>query len=223
MVVARLSEATEDYLKAVWALSTYDRVTTTALASELGVSAASATAMLKKLARLGLVDHTPYRGVVLTTAGERVAVEVVRHHRLIERYLVEALGVPWDEVHDEAERWEHVLSEELEQRMDEALGFPATDPHGAPIPAHDGEVAERASLRLADLQAGQRAVVAEVSDDDPELLRYLGTFGLYPGTEVEVVDAAPFDGPVTFRTGGDSHAVGREAARHVRVREVRAG
>ena len=177
--------------------------------------------MLKKLARLGLVDHEPYRGVTLTRAGERVAVEVVRHHRLIESFLVEALGVPWDEVHDEAERWEHVLSEQLEQRMDEALGFPTTDPHGAPIPAHDGDVAERATVLLAELDAGQRAVVAEVSDEDPDLLRYLGGFGLYPGTDVEVLEAAPFDGPVTFRTGGTSHAVGREAARHVRVREVR--
>ncbi|MBD0347613.1 MAG: metal-dependent transcriptional regulator [Thermoleophilia bacterium] len=220
--MARLSIATEDYLKAVWALSAHGRVTTTALASELGVSAASATAMLKKLARLGLVDHAPYHGVALTAAGERVAVEVVRHHRLIESFLVEALGVPWDEVHEEAEHWEHVLSEQLERRMDEALGHPTTDPHGAPIPAQDGEVAERASVRLAELEAGQRAIVAEVSDDDPELLRYLGGFGLYPGTEIEVVDAAPFEGPLTFRAAGGSHAVGREAARHVRVREVRA-
>ena len=218
--MARLSEATEDYLKAVWSLSERGRVTTTALAAELGVSAASTTAMLKKLARLGLVNHEPYRGVALTAAGERVAVEVVRHHRLVESFLVEALGVPWDEVHAEAERWEHVLSEQLEQRMDEALGFPTTDPHGAPIPAHDGEVADSAPTRLADLEAGQRAVVAEVADDNPELLRYLGSFGLFPGTEVEILDAAPFDGPLTFLVGADSHAVGRAAARHVRVRDV---
>ena len=219
--MARLSEAIEDYVKAVWELSAHRRVTTTALASELGVSAASATAMQKKLARLGLVVHEPYRGVTLTPAGERVALEVIRHHRLVERFLVETLGVPWDEVHAEAERWEHVLSEELEQRMDAALGFPTEDPHGAPIPAHDGGVAERASVRLAELEGGQRAVVAEVSDDDPELLRYLGGFGLYPGTEVEVLEAAPFDGPLTFRVGGGERALGREAARHVRVREVR--
>ena len=140
--MARLSESSEDYVKAVWTLSRHGRVTTTGLAAELGVSPASTTAMLKKLAKLKLVDHEPYRGVTLTPAGERVALEVVRHHRLVERFLVEALGVPWDEVHEEAERWEHVLSEELEQRMDAALGFPTTDPHGDPIPD--------AKLRLGD-------------------------------------------------------------------------
>jgi DtxR family Mn-dependent transcriptional regulator len=224
--VAHLSEAAEDYLKAVWTIAERggpdDRVTTTALAAELNVSAASTTAMLKKLAKLKLVDHEPYRGVSLTPAGERIALEVVRHHRLIERYLVEALGVPWDAVHDEAERWEHVLSEELEQRMDEALGFPTTDPHGSPIPASDGGVEEVASLRMAELEVGQQAVVAEVRDDDGELLRYLGGFGLYPGTALEILEAAPFDGPLRFRIGDGEHTVGREAARHVRVREVSA-
>src|SRR3954452_10511785 len=122
--MAHLSESAEDYVKAVWTLSRRGTVTTSGVASELGVSPASTTAMLKKLAKLKLVDHEPYRGVTLTPAGERVALEVVRHHRLVERFLVEALGVPWDAVHEEAERWEHVLSEELEQRMDAAVGFP---------------------------------------------------------------------------------------------------
>ena len=132
--MTRLTAASEDYVKAVWTLSRKGGVTTSALAAELAVAPASATAMLKKLAKLKLVDHEPYRGVTLTPAGERVALEIVRHHRLVERFLVEALGVPWDEVHQEADRWEHVLSEELEQRMDAALGFPTTDPHGYPIP-----------------------------------------------------------------------------------------
>ena len=215
------TQAVEDYLKAIWELqSQLGRAPTSVLAERLGVTPASASTMVKRLARLGLVAHTRYRGVVLRPAGEKVALEVVRHHRLIECFLVESLGVPWDAVHDEAERWEHVLSEEVEARMDAALGYPATDPHGSPIPQADGGVAERAHRRLADLDAGDAASVAEVTDEDARLLRYLGGFGLFPGAELQVVGAEPFDGPLTVRVGGNEHTLGREAARHVRVREV---
>lgn len=216
------TQAAEDYLKTIYDLArTEERVTTSALAERLGVAPASATGMIKKLAAMRLLTHEPYRGVRLTEAGRRIALEVIRHHRLIERYLHEALGVPWDRVHDEAEKMEHVLSEDLEARMDEALGFPTTDPHGAPIPTPDLRIAEQDHPPLATLEAGQAAVVAEVSDHDPELLRYVGSLGLYPETPFEVLAVAPFEGPLTVRVGGEERTVGREAARFILVSGVR--
>jgi DtxR family transcriptional regulator, Mn-dependent transcriptional regulator len=215
--VARLSEAAEDYVKAVWALSRDGRVTTTALASELGVSAASTTAMLKKLARLKLVNHEPYHGVTLTPAGERVALEVVRHHRLVERFLVEALGVPWDEVHDEAERWEHVLSEGLEQRMDAALGFPTTDPHGDPIPDAKLRLSATAFTPLAALAAGDAGTVRRVPDGDAALLRYLAEVGIVPGETIEIRTVEPFEGPLTVRSPGGERSISRELAGRIEV------
>jgi DtxR family Mn-dependent transcriptional regulator len=216
------STAVQDYLKAVYELEHRDegRASTTQLAERLGVAPASATTMVKKLATLGLLEHEPYHGVVLTETGRAAALEVIRHHRLIERFLVDILGVPWDEVHDEAERWEHVLSEEMEERIDAALGFPRSDPHGSPIPA--GDLTLRSSERrpLTELKPGSRGVVAEVADEDAPLLRYLGDVGLYPGTEVEVVGAAPFNGPLTIRVAGVEHALGREAVSQVLVGEV---
>ncbi len=215
--MARLSEAAEDYVKAVWTLSRKGRVTTTALASELGVSPASTTAMLKKLAKLRLVNHEPYRAVTLTPAGERVALEVVRHHRLVERFLVEALGVPWDEVHEEAERWEHVLSEELEQRMDAALGFPTTDPHGDPIPDAKLRLATVDSTPLAGVEPGGSVTVQRVPDGDAALLRYLAEIGIVPGETVEVRAAEPFDGPVTIRVHRSDRSISRELAARIEV------
>ena len=221
------TQAVEDYLKAVYeAARTGDRVTTTALAARLGVAAASVTGMVKRLADLRLVEHAPYRGVVLTDAGRRIALETIRHHRLVETYLHEALGVPWDEVHAEAERWEHVLSENLEARMDAALGHPTVDPHGAPIPTADLVVDEPDHPPLARLDAGQAATVAEVSDHDADLLRYVGGLGLYPGTRF-VVTAGPAyaDGPLAVRllsgpAAGAEHAVAERAAAHVFVKDV---
>jgi DtxR family transcriptional regulator, Mn-dependent transcriptional regulator len=216
-----LSDAIQDYLKEIYKLATGgERVSTSALAERQGVSAASASAMVKKLAVLGLVEHAPYRGVVLTHAGEQVALEVIRHHRLLERYLAEALGVPWDQVHDEADNWEHVLSEDLEERIDRMLGYPTTDPHGAPIPGRDGTMAPPVRERLADLRPGQSATIAEVSDHDSALLRYLGEMGLYPGARVEVLAVAPFGGPLTLRLGDAEHAVGREVAGFVSVAAI---
>src|SRR3954471_16200699 len=215
--MARLSEASEDYVKAVWTLSRKGPVTTTGIAAELGVAPASATAMLKKLAKLKLVDHEPYHGVTLTRAGERVALEVVRHHRLVERFLVEALGVPWDEVHQEAERWEHVLSEELEQRMDAALGFPTTDPHGDPIPDAELRLATVESTPLAGVEAGGSVTVQRVPDGDAPLLRYLAEIGVVPGERVEVCAAEPFGGPVTVRSSRGERSLSRELAGQIEV------
>jgi DtxR family Mn-dependent transcriptional regulator len=221
------TQAVEDYLKAIHEVARADdRVTTTALAERLGVAPASVTGMVKKLAEMHLVAHEPYRGVALTDAGRRIAVETIRHHRLVETYLHEALGVPWDRLHEEAEKWEHVLSEDLEARMDEALGHPAFDPHGAPIPTPALELDEPDWPPLARLAEGQRAVVAEVSDHDPALLRYVGGLGLYPGTSFEVTEGAPYEnGPITVRLlGGEregaEHAVGDRAAAHIFVKEI---
>jgi DtxR family Mn-dependent transcriptional regulator len=215
-----LSESVEDYLRAIYELGRErESVTTGVLAERIGVAPASVTGMLKRLAEAGYLAHEPYRGTVLTETGRRLALEVLRHHRLIERYLAEALGVPWDQVHAEAHRWEHVLSEDLEDRMDATLGYPATDPHGSPIPARDGSIAELPIKRLADLAPAQSAVIAEVRDGDPELLRYLGGLGLYPGVEVTVIARAPLDGPWTIDVAGDRHFVGHAVATNVFVRE----
>jgi len=209
------TQAVEDYLKAIFDLSRGGPVATSALAERLGVTPASVTGMAKKLAGMNLVTHEPYRGVALTEAGERIALEVIRHHRLIETYLHEALGVPWDRVHAEAERIEHVLSEDLEARMDAALGHPTVDPHGAPIPSLALEVVERDVTPLAELEVGTRGIVAEVSDHSADLLRYVGQLGLYPQTPLEVVAVAPFDGPLTVRVGGEERTVGQKAARYI--------
>lgn len=213
------TQAVEDYLSAIYRIARHGgRVSTSALADRLGVSAASVSGMMKKLADLHLVTHEPYQGVLLTDAGRRIAIEVIRHHRLVETYLFETLGVPWDRLHEEAEKWEHVLSEDLEARMDEALGFPRTDPHGAVIPTADLTLDEPDLLPLARLDAGQRATVAEVSDDDPEVLRYVASLGLYPGVTFEVVGAPYVGGPPTVRlASGETHIVGERAALHVFV------
>jgi DtxR family Mn-dependent transcriptional regulator len=210
------TQAVEDYLKTIYDLSrTEDAATTSALAERLDVTAASVTGMVKKLAGLNLVTHEPYRGVALTDAGRKIALEVIRHHRLIERYLHDALGVPWDRVHAEAEKIEHVLSEDLEARMDAALGHPTVDPHGAPIPTLALEIAEPDLTPLADLEPGAQGTVAEVSDHDADLLRYVGELGLYPQTPLEVIAVAPFDGPLTVRVSGAERTVGRKAAGYI--------
>jgi DtxR family Mn-dependent transcriptional regulator len=212
-----VSEAAQDYLKAIWKLERSGDMSTSALAESLGVSPASATAMLKKLASLGLVVHERYHGATLTPAGERMALEVVRHHRLLELYLMEALGLSWDQVHAEAERLEHHLSEELEARIDQALGFPTRDPHGDPIPTPELRLQSDDLVCLSDLAEGSMTVVRRVPDGDPELLRYLATLGLVPAEEVTVVEQAPFDGPVTVEVRGARHAIGRSLAARIEV------
>jgi DtxR family Mn-dependent transcriptional regulator len=210
---AEVSRATEDYLKAILQLAGGDgAVTTKALAERLEISQPSVTAMTKKLAAEGLVERVPYRGVTLTVRGRRIALEVLRHHRLLELFLADTLGLPLDEVHEEAERLEHVLSEELEARIDAALGYPTHDPHGHPIPDRELRLAASDRRALAELEAGETTTVARVPDRDPELLRYLSELALLPGAEVELVAHAPFGGPVTVRSGSGEHAIARELA-----------
>ena len=212
-----VSESAQDYLKAIWKLQRSGEMSTTALAEALEVSPASATAMLKKLATLGLVVHERYHGTTLTPTGERMALEVVRHHRLLELYLMEALGLSWDQVHEEAERLEHHLSDELEARIDSALGFPTRDPHGDPIPSPELLLQSDEMVCLSDLEAGSMTVVRRVPDGDPELLRYLATLGLVPAEEVTILEQAPFDGPVTVEVRGARHAIGRSLAAQIEV------
>jgi DtxR family Mn-dependent transcriptional regulator len=215
------TQAVQDYLKAIYEIQqSVEKVATTALASHMEVTAASVTGMLKKLAELKLVTYQPYQGVELTDSGEKIALEVIRHHRLVERYLAEALGVPWDQVDAEADKWEHVLSDDLENRIDAYLGHPTTDPHGAPIPTAEGHIPPSSNVRLSDLSPGQKATVAEVSDHDPEMLRYFASLGLFPEVVITVTDIAPFEGPLTIQIKGDEVSLGREAARFIRMTAV---
>jgi DtxR family Mn-dependent transcriptional regulator len=212
-----VSESAQDYLKAIWKLERTGDMSTSALAESLGVTPASATAMLKKLATLGLVVHEPYHGATLTPAGERMALEVVRHHRLLELYLMQALGLGWDEVHAEADRLEHHLSEEVEARIDAALGFPKRDPHGDPIPTAALELVTDPARRLGELMRGDEAVILCVPDSDPALLRYLGELGLFPERRVTIVERAPFGGPLTLEVEGARHAIAIELAERIAV------
>ena len=213
------SAAVEDYAKAIYALEGRGgaAVSTNALAERLGVTPGSASGMLHKLDGLGLVTHEPYRGVRLTPEGARVALEVLRHHRLLELYLSESLGVPWDRVHDEAEVLEHVLSEELEALIAAKLGHPTHDPHGDPIPSVDLTIDERPTEPLDALAAGRRGTFVRVSDSDPDMLRYLAERGIAPGDEVEVVERQPFGGPVFARFGQRVQVLGGALARAMRV------
>lgn len=213
------TEAVEDYAKAIHALAQRDRgpVSTSALAERLGVSPGSVTAMLKRMGEMGLVEHEPYHGVRLSESGERVALEVIRHHRLLESYLADALGMPWDRVHDEAEVLEHYISEDLEERLADALGDPEVDPHGDPIPDRELAVDEGGGLPLAGLEAGDRGTFTRVSDSDPEMLRYLAERGIRPGAELEVRERQPFGGPLTIEVEGSSHTIGGELAERMLV------
>src|SRR4051795_10690513 len=204
------SPAVEDYAKAIYAIAQRDDgpATTNALAERLGVTPASASGMCKRLGELGLVDHVPYKGVELTADGERVALEVLRHHRLLELYLSESLGMPWDRVHAEAEVLEHVLSEELEALIAAKLGHPTHDPHGDPIPDEALHIDEGHTVALGSLEAGARGVFVRVSDSDPEMLRYLRERDIAVGEPFEVVDKQPFDGPVFARFRDGTHAFG---------------
>jgi DtxR family Mn-dependent transcriptional regulator len=213
-----LSDAIQDYLKAIYKVEAGgERATTTRIARAMGVAPSSVTSMLKKLAALGLIEHAPYRGARLTEAGERVALEVVRHHRLLEQYLAETLDLPIDAVHAEADRLEHALSEELEALIDRRLGYPTYDPHGDPIPNAELELTRPELRTLTDLGEGEKATVRHVPDSDSALLRYLAQLCLVPGEKVELRRAAPFGGPVTVLVGGAEHAISRELAGQISV------
>ncbi len=214
-----MSSAIEDYAKAIYALEERagDPVSTNALAERMGVTPASASGMVKRLGELGLVEHKPYHGVSLTEPGRRVALEVIRHHRLLELYLVESLGVPWDRVHKEAEVLEHVLSEELEELIAAKLGDPTHDPHGDPIPTRELTIESTSTVTIQALVAGDRGTFTRVSDSEPEMLRYLAERGIAPGAEFEVVEKQPFDGPLFVRFDDHVHVLGGALARAMRV------
>ena len=197
------SRAVEDYLKAVYKLQqAAPSVSTTALAEELGRSAASVTNMVKSLAEHGLLEHEPYRGVRLTAGGELTALRIIRRHRVLELYLIEKLGFSWDNVHEEAERLEHAASEALIDRMAQALGEPSFDPHGAPIPTREGEIAATDRTCLSEVQPGEGAIVREVSDESAEGLRHLAKLGLFPGTRLRVVKSPSAGSGVRIEVDG---------------------
>lgn len=212
-----LSPQIEDYLKRIHTLSQRGKVSTQALADALEISSASVSGMLKKLAELGLVEHEKYQGAVLTSAGERIALELVRHHRLIETYLHQALGYPLEEVHDEAERLEHHISETFEARIAEQLGHPTHDPHGEPIPTKDGFVPPQATLALADVPAGTATRLGRVSEKSRELLSYFVAAGLVPGAQLKVTRIEPSAGTITVEVSGKTQTLALETARSLWV------
>lgn len=208
----------EDYLKAIYRLEDADQMVSMAqLTSELNVRGASVTNMIKRLSELNLVEYEPYKGVSLTDSGRKIALEIVRHHRLLELYLSESLGMPWHEVHAEAELLEHHLSDELEALMDSALGYPTRDPHGDPIPNAALEIAEDLGIDLTQVEPGAEGVVSRVSDRNREQLEYLGSLGVYPGERVAVLERMPFDGPLRVRIGEQEILLGPAVARQVIV------
>ena len=218
METRELSSAVQDYVREIYKLELEGtRVSTSTLAKRMSVAQPSASTMAKRLAGLGLVERAPYRGVVLTDAGRRVALELVRHHRLLERYLVDSLGLPLDVVHAEADRLEHALSEELESRIDEALGFPTHDPHGDPIPDRQLRLEQLSPRAIVDLEPGERATVMRVPGGDSALLRYLTELALVPGKPIELAFLAPFGGPATVRSSTGEHAISRELAAAIGV------
>jgi DtxR family Mn-dependent transcriptional regulator len=211
-----LSQSVEDYLKAIYILETEgEGATTTNIAATLEVSSASVTNMLKRLAKMNFITHRSYKGAKLTEAGTKIALEILRHHRLLELYLKEVMGYSWDEVHDEAEKLEHHISEQFEDKIAELLNDPTHDPHGDPIPSKDGVVPEMASLPLTEAHVMESYIIGRVKDQDPELLRYLEKSGVIPGVKIKVVEKAPFDGPVKVLLENDEVTLGYSIATQV--------
>jgi DtxR family Mn-dependent transcriptional regulator len=220
--MATISQSVQDYLKAIYKLQNgrlaIASVNTSMVAEKMDVAAASATNMVKKLADMKLVKHTPYQGVELTDTGEKVALEVIRHHRLLELYLAEVLGYDLDKVDAEADRLEHVISEEFEDRIDEVLGYPTIDPHGAPIPSKEGQIAPRNYRALSEVEVGEQVQIMQVSDKSAEMLRYMGSMGLKPHVRVEVKERAPFNGPMRIQVESKGQfSLGLEVANHIYV------
>jgi DtxR family Mn-dependent transcriptional regulator len=231
--VRALTASVEDYLKAIYEIESASESAATAagpraapaaagtneIAQLLRIAPASVTGMLRRLADQGLIVYERYRGVRLTDAGRRAALRTIRRHRVIEAYLTKALGYPWDRVHDEAERLEHAASDELIDRMAAAIGEPATDPHGAPIPTREGTLDVRPLMPLLEAEAGRLVYVREVGDKDAERLRYLAELGITPGTSLRVIERAPFGGPITLRIEGRRGAAERASAPHAKALE----
>jgi DtxR family transcriptional regulator, Mn-dependent transcriptional regulator len=213
LVQEPLTRSVEDYLKAIYHLSLKgEPAATNDIAHLLTLSPPSVSGMIKRLAEQGLLTHAPYRGAELTAAGRRLALRMVRRHRVIEAYLVHFLGYDWDTVHEEAERLEHAVSDPLIERMASALGNPRVDPHGDPIPAADGTIDELVFVPLPEVAPGSSVVIRRVDANEPERLRYLALLGLKPGTAVTMVYQQPFNGPITIRTGDQEHVIGTDLA-----------
>lgn len=215
-------QAIEDYLKTIYVLAEQESpVSTSRLASARQVKPGSVTSMIQRLAKLNLVHYAKHYGVTLTEKGQQIALEVIRHHRLIELYLIEALGFTWDEVHEQADILEHVISEKLEERIAAALNHPTLDPHGDPIPAKDGSIIDITTQPLAQLAIGDQATIARIIDDtNSELLRYLSDTGLTLGTPITVQAIAPFDGPITLNVAGTTQIIGHKVGQAILVKQA---
>lgn len=215
-----LSQAVEDYLKTIYTLESEDKgASTSSIAESMDVSSASATNMIKRLSKMGLVDYQSYKGARLTRSGRKIALEIIRHHRLLELYLLEVMGYSWDEVHDEAEKLEHHISEQFEDKIAELLDNPTHDPHGDPIPTKEGVMPKMESEPLDQAEAGRTFIVSRVKDQDPDLLRYLEKIGLLPGVKIMVKEKAPFNGPITLLVEETEQALGHEVANKIFVAE----
>ncbi|MDX1585950.1 MAG: metal-dependent transcriptional regulator [Balneolaceae bacterium] len=216
-----LSQSVEDYLKAIYKLETEEKgASTTRIAEALDVSSASATNMVKRLSEMGLVNYQSYKGATLSESGRKIALEIIRHHRLLELYLLEVMGYSWDEVHDEAEKLEHHISEQFEDKIAELLDNPTHDPHGDPIPTKEGIMPEMETESLVDAREGHRYLVSRVKNQDPELLRYLEKIGLLPGAKLEIKDKGPFRGPITLTIENSEQVLGHEVAEHIYIAEL---
>ena len=216
-----LSRAVQDYLKTIHKLQNNDisqTVSTTDIAKELNVSGASVTGMLKRLAEMNLVDYNSYKGVKLTESGKKIALQIIRFHRLLETYLHEKLNFSLDKVHDEACRLEHFISEEFVEKITEQLGDPKFDPHGHPIPAKDGALKQVNEIPLSELDSGSRYEISRLSDDDPKLLAYLEEMGLLPGTKLTLVEKEPFYGPIKIKYKGNEKIIGNEVAKNIFIK-----
>lgn len=212
------TEAIEDYLKNIYLSGRNGaKVSLTLLAKKLEVKPASVSGMIKRLEGMNLVKNSKKTGIILTDAGEKIALEVIRHHRLIESFLVEALGVPWNEVHEQAEKWEHMLSEKIEDRIDQMLGYPTHDPHGDPIPKRDGSVPETSDTPLNTLSAGDVGKIERINDQNPEILEYIGKLGLYPQTRFRILEVGPLNDLISLEVGGEKVQIGLEVARRIFV------
>src|ERR1700738_473848 len=220
--IQELAPRISDCLKLIFTMQDRgQKVTTSAVSEQLGVSDATVTMLFKDFAEAGWVEHVPYHGVRLTSVGESKAMEVIRHHRLLELYLARELGYSWDKVHEEADKLEHVISEEFEDKIDSLLGYPTIDPHGDPIPSKDGVVSSRSGRSLLELQNNQSARILRVNDQDAEKLRYLGLLGLYPDVTIQLLERSPFDVPLRLLIRAPphqiEHQVGASLAEHIIV------
>ncbi|MCX7908244.1 MAG: metal-dependent transcriptional regulator [Ignavibacteria bacterium] len=217
-----LSQAVQDYLKAIYKLQGNKPVSTTELAKELNVSGASVTGMLKRLSTMGLVSYNSYHGAKLTPAGEKVALETIRFHRLLELYLKEKLNYPLDKVHEEACRLEHFISEEFIERVNQILGDPKFDPHGHPIPTKEGKIESFDELPLSEAEIGKNYTISHLDDDNPELLGYLESLGILPDTKIELIEKSPFYGPISLKLlkSQKIHTIGYEVAKRIFLRNT---